>query len=170
MPDLPDRSASNSAANRADAIALVLRENLAELNDLLANVAADDLDIRSAPGEWSVRQILLHVIHAERWMQPQLLELRQTVDPDAEMPSVGGVTLPDTEANADLNELRWALNAVREDTLRLLQGLGPAQMREPANVEVAGEVIDLSFRTMLLTAADHQLFHARQIARTLARD
>ena len=43
-------------------------------------------------------------------------------------------------------------------------------MREPANVEVAGELIDFSFRTMILTAADHQLFHVRQIAATLRPD
>ena len=92
------------------------------------------------------------------------------MDPDGETPAIGGVTLLDTEANADLNELRWVLNAVREDTLRLLQGLVPAQLREPANVEVAEELVDISFRTMVLTAADHQLFHARQIARTLGRD
>ena len=92
------------------------------------------------------------------------------MDPDGETLAIGGVTLLDTEANADLNELRWVLNAVREDTLRLLQGLVPAQLREPANVEVAEELVDISFRTMVLTAADHQLFHARQIARTLGRD
>lgn len=166
MPDSP----SSSAANRPDAIAVVLRENLAELNSLLATVAPDELDTRFAPDEWSVREILLHVIHAERWTQPQLLELRQAVDPDGVTPAIGGVTLPDTEANADLNELRWALNAVREDTLRLLEGLAPAQLREPANVEVAEELVDISFRTMVLTAADHQLFHVRQIARTLGRD
>ena len=166
---MPDRSDS-SAANRPDAIVLVLRENLAELNALLATVATDELETRFSPDEWSVREILLHVIHAERWTHPQLLELRQAVDPDGETPAIGGVTLPDTEANADLNELRWALNAVREDTLRLLQGLVPAQLREPANVEVAEELVDISFRTMVLTAADHQLFHVRQIARTLGRD
>ena len=166
---MPDLSAS-SAANRPEAIALVLRENLAELNALVAVMATDELEMRAAPDEWSVREILLHVIHAERWVQPQLLELRLAVDLEGESPAIGGVTLPDTEANADLNELRWALNVVREDTLRLLEGLVPAQLREPANVEVADELIDISFRTMVLTVADHQLFHVHQIARTLRHD
>ena len=166
---MPDLSAS-SAANRPEAIALVLRETLAELNALVAVMATDELEMRAAPDEWSVREILLHVIHAERWVQPQLLELRLAVDLEGESPAIGGVTLPDTEANADLNELRWALNVVREDTLRLLEGLVPAQLREPANVEVADELIDISFRTMVLTVADHQLFHVHQIARTLRRD
>ncbi len=166
---MPDLSAS-SAANRPEAIALVLRETLAELNALVAVMATDELEMRAAPDEWSVREILLHVIHAERWVQPQLLELRLAVDLEGESPAIGGVTMPDTEANADLNELRWALNVVREDTLRLLEGLVPAQLREPANVEVADELIDISFRTMVLTVADHQLFHVHQIARTLRRD
>ncbi|MCZ6544343.1 MAG: hypothetical protein O6913_01380, partial [Chloroflexi bacterium] len=77
--------------------------------------------------------------------------------------------LPDPTTEPDLNELRWAINAVREDTERLLDGLTPAQLREPANIVVAEDVIDLSFRTMILTVADHQLFHVRQIARTLDR-
>ena len=115
-------SPASSAANRPDAIAVVLRENLAELNSLLATVATEELDTRSAPDEWSVREILLHVIHAERWTQPQLLELRRAVDPDGETPAIGGVTLPDTEANADLNELRWSLtNALRHGNTNLDQ-------------------------------------------------
>ena len=85
------------------------------------------------------------------------------------MPGIGGVTLPDTESKLSVAELRWAGAAVREDTLRLLDGLERRQLREPANVSVDGDVIDLSLRTMALTVADHQLFHLRQIERTLGR-
>lgn len=157
---------SPSAANEAPALAQVLAENLAELESALDTLRSDDLTRRAAPDEWSIREILLHLIHAERWLHPQLYELRATIAPGPP-PAVGGVTLPDAESAPDLNELRWAVNAVREDTLRLLEGLTPAQLREPANVEVAGEVVDVSFRTMILTVADHQLFHVRQIAGVL---
>jgi len=155
-----------SPANEASALAQVLRENLAELESTLAALHADDLARRAAPDEWSIREILLHLIHAERWLHPQLYELRSKIAPGPP-PRVGGVTLPDAEGSPDLNELRWAVHAVREDTLRLLDGLTPAQLREPANVEVAGDIVDVSFRTMILTVADHQLFHVRQIAGVL---
>lgn len=157
-----------SPANTAPALAQVLQENLAELNALLDGLRPDDLPRRLAEDEWSVREVLLHVIHAERWLQPQLSELRAAVAPSLAQPAAGGLTLPDAGSEPDLNELRWAVNAVREDTLRLLEGMSAAQLREPANVEVAEEIVDISFRTMILTAADHQLFHVRQIARTLA--
>ena len=122
---------------------------------------------RLSPNEWSVREILLHVIHSERWLQPQLMLLRREVAPQLAIPRVGGVTLPDTESEASLAELRWALTSVREDTERLLGDLSPDQLREPANLELDGEVLDMSLRTIALTAADHQLFHVRQIQSTL---
>ena len=122
---------------------------------------------RLSPNEWSVREILLHVIHSERWLQPQLMLLRREVAPQLAIPRVGGVTLPDTESEASLPELRWALTSVREDTERLVGDLSADQLREPANLELDGEVLDMSLRTIALTAADHQLFHVRQIQSTL---
>ena len=157
------------SANAPEAVLGVLRDNFEELRGLLDSLELDDLDRRLAEHEWSVREILLHVLHAERWLHPQLLELRRAVAPAGALPAAGGVRLPDSEADPDLNELRWALGSVREDTERLVQGLGVAQLREPANVEIDGETVDLSLRTMVLTAADHQLFHVRQIERTLGR-
>ncbi len=120
------------------------------------------------PSEWSVREILLHLVHSERWLHPQLMLLRREVAPQLAIPPVGGVTLPDTESDASLPELRWALASVREDTARLLVDLTSAQLREPANLELDGDALDMSLRTLALTAADHQLFHVRQIQRTLA--
>ncbi len=127
----------------------------------------DQLSARLAPSEWSVREILLHVVHSERWLQPQLMLLRREVAPQLPVPQVGGITLPDTESDASLPELRWALTSVREDTQRLLVDLTDDQLREPANIELDGDILDMSLRTIALTAADHQLFHVRQIQRTL---
>ena len=150
-----------------------LRANFEALGALLDQLAEDDLARRLAPQEWSVAEILLHLVHAERWLQPQLLELRRAVAPASAVPSIGGVTLPDTESRLSVAELRWAGAAVREDTVRLIDGLDRRQLREPANISLDGssdgEVIDLSLRTMALTIADHQLFHLRQIERTLGR-
>ena len=79
------------------------------------------------------------------------------------------VQLPEPEHLPDQNELRWAVGAVRAETERLLDGMSAEQLREPANLALDEDTIDMSFRTMLLTAADHQLFHVRQIERTLGR-
>ena len=159
-----------TATELTDAVLAELRANLQALGALLDSLSEDDLQRRLTPNEWSVAQILLHLVHAERWLQPQLLELRRAVAPALPVPSIGGVTLPDTESRLSLAELRWAAAAVREDTLRLLDGLDSAQLREPANVSVDGDIIDLSLRTMALTVADHQLFHLRQIERTLGKN
>ena len=164
-------------SNDPAAIATVLRENLAELTATIDRLAPADLERRLAPEEWSVREILLHVIHAERWLQPQLAGLRLTVAPERAVSPSDPISLPAPDSPADVNELRWALNAVREDTDRLLAGLEPAQLREPGIVEVgegaedvAGEGVDISMRTLLLTVADHQLFHVRQLERVLDSD
>lgn len=144
-----------------------LAQNFDELRTLLDACSDGRLDERLGPGEWSVREILLHVVHSERWLHPQLMLLRREVAPQLPIPAVGGVNLPDTESDASLPELRWALTSVREDTERLLSALTSDQMREPANIELDGDVLDMSLRTIALTAADHQLFHVRQIQRTL---
>ena len=160
-------------SNDPVAIAAVLAENLRELTATIERCTSPDLDRRLAPGEWSVREVLLHVIHAEHWLQPQLADLREAVAPDRPALLSDAISLPAADSAADVNELRWAINAVREDTCRLLNGLEPAQLREPGIVEVAGETenasqeVDVSMRTLLLTIADHQLFHVRQLERIL---
>ncbi len=140
-----------------------------ELLALLDDVAEDALGSRLAEGEWSVREIVLHAVHSERFLHPAMLELRRSVAPALPIPRTGGVTLPDTEAEASAAELRWALTAVREDTERLFGGLGPEQLREPAEVDFGEDIFEMSLRTLAFTLADHQLFHLRQIERTLGR-
>ena len=156
-------------ANAPDAIAAVLRENLAELSALLDAVRPADLAIRLGEDEWSVAEILLHLVHAERWMQPQVLDLRQAVAPALAVPAYEPLHLPEGDPPPEINELRWAVRAVREETLQLLRGLTATHLREPGLLGDDEEAVDISLRTMLLTIADHQLFHVRQIQRTLGR-
>ncbi|MXY79227.1 MAG: DinB family protein [Chloroflexi bacterium] len=158
-----------ASVNDPSALRAVLAENLAELTALLDAVSGADLDVRLGDGEWSVREIVLHLLHAERWLLPQLTELRRAVAPGLPLPPADVVALPTLEEHPEENELRWAVRAVRAETEALLNGMTARQLREPANLSVDGETVDLSFRTMLLTAADHQLFHVRQIERTLGR-
>lgn len=160
---------SVSSVNAYRIVQSALRENFDDLRALLDAIGDGDLTRRLTPEDWNVREILLHVVHTERWLQPQLMELRRVVAPALALPMVGGVTLPDSESEASLAELRWALTSVREDTERLLSDLTPSQLREPGNLEIDGETLDLSLRSMALTAADHQLTHVRQIQRTLGR-
>jgi uncharacterized damage-inducible protein DinB len=159
--------------NSPTALRTVLQENLDDMLNVIDAMTPEELDARLDEDCWSAREILLHVIHSERWLQPQLLAIRHAVAPALSVPPDDSVTLPSPDAGPDLNELRWALNAVREGTERLLDGLSPQQLREPANLpgdEVGDDAsVDVSFRTMLLTAADHQLFHVRQLQQTLGR-
>lgn len=156
-----------SPANEPEALRAVLRENLDELLEAIDAMAAEALDQRIAPEEWTVREILLHVIHTERWLQPQLLELRAAVAAELAAPPSEPLTLPDPTSAPTIDELRWALSAVREDTEQLIDGVSPAQLREPANVGDGEDAVDVTLRTMVLTVADHQLFHLRQLQRTL---
>ncbi len=159
--------------NDPNALRLVLQENLDEMLTVVDAMTPDEIDVRLDEDSWSVREILLHVIHSERWLQPQLLAIRRAVAPALNVPLDDGLALPSPDTDPDVNELRWALNAVREGTERLLDGLSAEQLREPEDVPVDetgdDETVDVSFRTMLLTAADHQLFHVRQLQQTLGR-
>ena len=75
-----------ASANDPAALRAVLAENLAELTALLDGVSGADLDVRLGDGEWSVREIVLHLLHAERWLLPQLTELRRAVAPGLPLP------------------------------------------------------------------------------------
>ena len=158
-----------ASANEPQGLLAVLEENLAELTNLLDAIGSADLDARLGEEEWSVREIVLHVLHSERWLHPQLLELRRAVAPALSQPPDDAVALPEAAHNPGLSELSWAVGAVRVETERLLAGMSAAQLREPAPLALEEDAVDASFRTMLLTAADHQLFHVRQIQRTLGR-
>ena len=140
-----------------------------ELSAALDGISEADLASRLGEGEWSVREILLHAVHSERFLHPAMLELRRSVAPALPIPRTGGVTLPDTESEASAAELRWALASVREDTERLLGSLTTEQLREPAEADFGEEAFEMSLRTMAYTITDHQLFHLRQIERTLGR-
>ena len=150
-------------------VAAALREIRDGLLSALDGIGEAGLEQRLGEGEWSVREILLHAAHSERFLHPAMLELRRGVAPALPIPRTGGVTLPDTESEASAAELRWTLTSVREDTERLLDSLTAEQLREPAEVDFGEDVFEMSLRTMAFTIADHQLFHLRQIERTLGR-
>lgn len=150
-------------------VAAALGEIREELLSALDGIDEAELGQRLGEGEWSVREILLHAAHSERFLHPAMLELRRGVAPALPIPRTGGVTLPDTESEASAAELRWALTSVREDTERLLDSLTAEQLREPAEADFGEEAFEMSLRTMAYTIVDHQLFHLRQIERTLGR-
>ena len=114
-----------------------------------------------------MREILLHVVHSERWLQPQLMLLRRAVAPAPAHARRGRRHPARQRIRRPAARAALGLSTVREDTERLLSDLTPLQLREPANLELDGEVLDLSLRSMALTAADHQLTHVRQIQRIL---
>ena len=94
------------SANDPAALRAVLAENLAELTALLDGVSGADLDVRLGDGEWSVREIVLHLLHAERWLLPQLTELRRAVAPGLPLRPPDVVALPTIEELKEENELR----------------------------------------------------------------
>ena len=73
-----------SGANDPNQLRALLAENLAELSALLGGLNGTDLDTRLGDEEWSVREILLHLLHAERWLLPQWVTWRGRVNASSE--------------------------------------------------------------------------------------
>lgn len=96
-----------------------LHDTLAgELSEALDGIDDAAADFRPGPGEWSVRDVLGHLIVSERHNQLALM-LRATDEPPAEWPGGPETALQGILAQRPLAALRDALLADLEDSLAL---------------------------------------------------
>jgi hypothetical protein len=130
------------------------------LHALLRNAPAGLGDHRYAPGKWSVKEVLQHVIDAERIFAYRALRFARNdaselpgFDEDAYAPS----------AEADRRELADLLmehDAVREASLRLFQSFTPAMLQRSG---IANQR-NISVRAIGWTIAGHAQHHVRVLA------
>lgn len=70
LPEIPATAHALSEAVRA-----IYNAQQAELDQALAGITEAEAEFRLAPEEWSVKEVLAHLIHGERGQQQQLGEL-----------------------------------------------------------------------------------------------
>jgi hypothetical protein len=141
----------------------VQRATSASLRKIIAQ-AGDNLRIRPAPGEWSVIELLGHVLDAEivssaryRWVIAENRPPLVPYDQDLWVDALG-------YSRADPHELLKTFDALRAANLALWERSTPEQrVRDGMHAERGPESFDLMFRLL----AGHGRFHIEQMRRTL---
>jgi hypothetical protein len=152
-------------------IALVGGDDPAEVQAATSNAlrrvvtaAGDHLRTRPAPGEWSVIELLGHVLDAEivsssryRWVVAEQQPSLTPYDQDLWVDALG-------YSDADPIELLETFDALRAANLALWRRSTPEQRaRDGMHAERGPESFDLMFRLI----AGHGRFHIDQMRRTL---
>ncbi len=136
----------------------VIRSTPVRLENLILALGPEKLNVRPAPGKWSVRDILSHladceIVHAFR--------LRQTLaEPH---PVVQPFDQDKWAAPYEQYDARMALaafSAIRQWNVALIAGLGPEDFARPVNHPERG---DMTLRVIVETMAGHDRNHLRQV-------
>ena len=137
-----------------------LRDSRNQLLDLLERMPADKYDYAYAPGKWTVRQSLQHIIDTERIFSTRLLRLGRG---DA-TPQAGFEQDDYARAAGDCTEREWEdmveeFRLLRNATLLLVNSIAPASApNERRRVgTVSGST--MSYRALCFITAGHVYHH-----------
>lgn len=158
MAEMSDTSASDTVTD-AYALALdVVASTPASLSSLLESLPADVWAWSPAPGEWSPREVLAHLLHIETAVIP--VRVRAMIETD-------GVALgsaPVAETTATPAEMLTAWRSARAENLAFLRALTPAQLAHSGEHPTYGRI---TAREHIIEWAYHDLEHMRQLRATL---
>lgn len=157
MAEMSDTSASDTT----DAYALALdalASTPAALSAFLESLPADVWAWSPAPGEWSPREILAHMLHIETAVIPA--RVRAMVETDG----VALSSAPTAEMTGTSAEMLAAWRAARTENLAYLRALTPEQLAHGGEHPTYGRI---SAREHIVEWAYHDLEHVRQLQATL---
>jgi uncharacterized damage-inducible protein DinB len=136
----------------------VLRESFEEYRRLGARLTPELWDQPLAPGKWTVRQVLVHVV---QWEMIFGLRLRFAVaSPDYVIQPFEQDPLMGEADVVDGPTALAAFEAVRKMTLDFAASLTPAQRRQRT---VHADRGDIDVEDVLTTLAGHAVHHLRQV-------
>jgi hypothetical protein len=136
----------------------VLAATAGRLRDLASAIGSDGVMQPRAPGKWSPREILIHLADCElafgfRYRQA-LAEENHVVQPfDQDL-----WAKPSGVYRAEQALQTFA--ALRDWNLTLIRSLTPEQLSKPVHHPERGAMV---FRTLIETAAGHDINHLRQL-------
>jgi hypothetical protein len=138
-------------------ILATLKKQLPETVRLLSACAEDKGDLRYAPGKWSVKEVLGHVIDTERIFSYRALRIARNDKTPIEGYEQDDYVKYGPFGKCSLASLIEEFTSVREATLSLFRGLD-----EPAWVRrgVANNS-EVSVRAIAYIVAGHELHHRR---------
>jgi hypothetical protein len=129
-------------------------------NNLAASVPADLLAEKPAPGEWSAIECMQHLIDTEGVFQTRLSAFRAGRDFPGFNPDAQGSKVEDPTPETLVKEFTRR----RQESLRLLEGISPAEFQLSAGHAELGPV---TLEQMINEWAAHDLNHTVQAERAL---
>ena len=125
-----------------------------------------DQELDKAPiGEWSPRQIIHHMAHADAYCLTRIIQVLS--EPGTSIRSFSEEALVSSRVLAysttPIASSIALFKATRTETLRLLRSLGDEDLVRTCNHSALGEI---SMEAMVLRFTDHPIGHAQQILDT----
>jgi hypothetical protein len=154
---MSDAPASLSPA----AVAPCLRATIATLTAEVEALSADTLAWHPTPGEWCVKEVLGHLIEAERrGFAGRIRIILDGRDPRLETWDQNAVAAARRDCQRDARALLAELAAMRQDGARLVEGLSPADLARGGHHPTVGY---LRVGDLLSEWVHHDRNHVKQI-------
>ncbi len=142
-----------------------LRGNIGALFGLLAEVKPNQWTQHPDPQEWSILQVVCHLLERESSVQrPRLARILHEDNPFLTSPAAP--TDPTESDDTDGLQVALSFAAQRHETLSFLAALPPAVWQRPARHSIFS---DTTLLEMAHFAAQHDRIHITQICQTLGR-
>lgn len=141
------------------------RGNLGAMFGLLANVEDNFWHQRPDPKEWSIVQILCHLLDSEDTIErPRLERILQEENPFITQPKPPG---PDIEVCADEGySVAYKFVETRQKTIEFIKTLSSDDWKRPARHSIFGLTTMLE---MTYFTAQHDRLHLKQLCQTIGR-
>lgn len=141
------------------------RGNIGALFGLLETVQPDYWDKHPIPNEWSILQILCHLVETENEHQrPELERILREDNPFIVAPHPSGPDLP--VCNPDGYEIARQFVQARQQTLDFLAQVHPSAWERPARHSIFGLTTLLEMSYFI---ARHDRLHLNQLCQTIGR-
>ncbi len=138
----------------------ILKLQIIETTKLLTNLSEQRGLFRYAPGKWSIKEVIGHIVDTERIMAYRLLSIAR-----GDSAALPGYDENEYVLQADFNqqpmeELLESLSVVRQSTLHLLKGLKEEDWVRWGNANG----FDVTVRAIASIIAGHELHHRNVLA------
>ncbi len=139
----------------------VLASTPAALAAVLEPLTADDWTWSPAPGEWSPREVTVHLLHIETGVIP--VRVRRMLEEDG-APLASAAAAGEAVQRMTPTELLAAWRSARAENVAFLRTLTPAQLARTGEHRQYGRI---SAREHIIEWAYHDLEHVRQLQATV---
>ncbi|GAA3950311.1 DinB family protein [Hymenobacter algoricola] len=133
----------------------MLRQQPAELRQLIGGLSEEQALTRYAPGKWTIKEMLLHIVDTERIFSYRALRIAR--GDQQPLPGFDENAYADASGANErtLSDLLAEYEAVRQATVALFQSFPPAVLDRPGTASNN----PLTVRALLFVAPGHEAHH-----------